>query len=291
MAAKATKEQKESYLTPIAAGKHLTTLSLSEPGSGANFYIPETRLERRGDEFVIDGEKSFVTNGGHADSYVISATDDASSPGEFSCLVLPADTPGLCWGPAWSGWGMRGNAARSLVMRGARLPVRQLLGQEGDEIWFVFNVIAPYFITAMAGTYLGIATAALNEARRSLLGRVYSHTGAALAGNTVLQHKLGELWAWVERTRALLYSAAMKGDAGAEDALLALCSAKAEVAECAERVSAEVMTLLGGRGYAEDTPVHRYYRDARAAPVMAPTTETLRVWTGRAFLGLPLLAE
>ncbi len=83
----------------------------------------------------------------------------------------------------------------------------------------------------------------------------------------------------------------MKGDAAAEDTLLALCSAKAEVAECAERVTAEVMTLMGGRAYANEAPVHRYYRDARAAHIMAPTTETLRIWTGRAFLGQPLLSE
>lgn len=294
IAANATEEQKQRLLRPIAEGKHLTTLALSEPGTGSHFYIPQTRmLEEPSGAFRVSGTKTFVTNGRHANSYVMSTTsaDPSAAPGDFSCFLAPNEAPGMSWGPPWAGWGMRGNSATSVTLDNVLVPKRDLLGRPGDEIWYVFNVIAPYFIVAMAGTYLGIAAAALQQGREHLLKRVHGHTGAALAQTPVVQHRMGTLWAQVERTRALIYRASEKGETAAPDALLALCSAKAEVAECAEHVAAEVMSLMGGRAYREDSQIQRVYRDARAAHVMAPTTDMLRNWTGRAYLGLPLLGE
>lgn len=294
IAAKATDDQKHRYLLPIARGEHLTTLALSEPGTGSHFYIPRMQMLEEGrDAFRVTGSKSFITNGGRADSYVMSAAaaSPSAGPGEFSCFLAPREAPGLAWGEPWAGWGMRGNSAIGASLDGVRIPRTDLLGREGDEIWYVFNVIAPYFIVAMAGTYLGVATAALQEGREHVLRRRYAHTGESLARSPQMQNRFGVLWAQVERTRALLYHAATRGDAGAPDALMALCSAKAEVAECAERVAADVMTVMGGQAYRESSRIQRLYRDARAAHVMAPTTDTLRDWTGRAFLGQPLLGE
>jgi alkylation response protein AidB-like acyl-CoA dehydrogenase len=294
LAAKATPEQTARYLVPIARGEHLTTLALSEPGTGAHFYLPNTELSAAPDGgFRVRGAKSFVTSGGHADSYVLSTrpADPGAPPGQFSCVLVRADTPGVRWRGEWEGWGMRGNSSLVMELEDAPVPRGDLLGQQGDEIWYVFHVVAPYFLMAMAGTYLGVAARALEEGRQHLLERVYAHSGQPLASENVLQHRLGTLWAQVERTRALVHAAADKGDAGAPDALPALCSAKAEVAECAERVASEVMTLMGGRAYGQRSTIQRLYREARAAHVMAPTTDMLRTWTGRALLGLPLLGE
>lgn len=293
LGAKATASQRTRYLEPIARGEHLTTLALSEPGTGVHFYIPETQLAKTADGYVVHGVKSFVTNGGFADSYVMSAapTRPDAAPGEFSCVVVREGARGLTWTGDWSGWGMRGNAARSARLEGVAVGADDLLGEEGDEIWFVFNVVAPFFLMAMAGTYLGIAAAALDTARAHLTERKHSHTGTTLADNAVVQHRVGCLWAQVQRTRALLWEAARMGDANDPDALPALCSAKAEVADAAERVTAEAMTLVGGRGYAQGHVLQRLYRDARAAHVMAPPTDLLRTWTGRAALGRPILGD
>ncbi len=294
IAAKATEHQVEAYLEPISRGEHITTLALSEPGTGAHFYFPETQLQRLDDEtFQVDGTKSFATNGGHADSYVVSTTaaDPEAPPGLFSCVVVGGDNPGLSWHGPFEGFGMRGNSSRTFDLEAAKIPATDLLGEQGDQIWYVFNVVAPYFLVAMAGTYLGLADRAIEACIEDLKGRIHSHRGSGPAHEPVVQHKLGETWARLASTRRLCYWAAEEADRGGPEALPALASAKAEVAGCAVDVINEVMTMMGGRAYRDSSLLPRLLRDARAADVMAPTTDILRTWTGRALLDIPLLGE
>jgi len=285
LSAKATNDQQQRYLQPIVAGKHLTTLSLSEPGTGSHFYIPHTKLEEI-------SSNDFVTNGSYADSYVFSARtgqETAESMGQFSCVVVPGHANGLVWGGPWEGLGMRGNSSRSLELNGVLVSRDDLLGEQGDQIWYVFKVVAPFFLMAMAGTYLGIANSALEEARSHLYRRHFDVSGSSLGEISVIQHRLGSLWAQLERTRRLIYHAAGSFDSGNPDALPAVFSAKAEAADCAVDIVNEVMTLTGGIAYRNGSKLHQLLRDARAAHVMAPTTDMLRTWTGRVLLGKPIL--
>jgi alkylation response protein AidB-like acyl-CoA dehydrogenase len=293
LAAKATERQSKEFLAPIAAGEHLTTLALSEPGTGAQFWLPQTQALRQDGGVRLDGVKSFVTNGSQADSYVVStvAAEPDAPMGEFSCVLVPGDAAGLTWLDDWDGIGMRGNSSRRLQLSDVRVGPDHLLGSPGDQIWYVFEVVAPFFLVAMSGTYLGVAQASLDAATSHVSSRRHAHTGRSLAGQPVLQHRLGTLWAQVERTRRLVYWAAEEGDAGSSQAQVALASAKAEVAECAVDVTNEAMTLVGGVGYRDRSPLERHLRDARAAHVMSPTTDILRGWAGRSLLGLPLLGE
>lgn len=291
--AHATPGQVKDFLAPICEGEHLTTLALSEPATGIHFYFPSTRMQADGRDFVLHGDKGFVTNGGHADSYVISGiTVRENAPEDlFSCLILPAESKNMRWQGEWTGMGMHGNSSISLRLDGTRVPQANLLGKEGDQIWYVFNVVAPFFLTAMAGTYLGVAQRALDTAREHLTGRSHGHSGSRLAEHPLLQHRLGSLWARVEMTRQLAYSAASKFDAGADDALLSVLSCKSEAGECAVQVVNEAMTLCGGQGYRDNGLLHRLMRDARASHVMAPTTDILRTWAGRTLLEQPLLTD
>lgn len=290
IAAKATRDQAQRYLEPIAAGRHITTLALSETGSGAQFYLPQTRLTRTDDGYLVDGEKQFITNGGHADSYVVSTVaSQAVAAGEFSCLTIDRDTAGASWLAGWQGLGMRGNSSRGLRLEGVRVPRGNLLGEEGDQVWYVFEVIAPYFLTAMAGCYLGIAQSAFDIARAHVRVRRYRHSGNSLADVSVIQHKIAEMWTALTKTRALVYHAAYLGDTGDAEATLALLAAKADVAETAVLITNEAMTLCGGMAYRDNATLARLLRDARAAHVMAPTTLVVREWLGRSLLGLPLL--
>ncbi len=293
IAAKATGEQEERYLAPICRGEHLTTLALSEPGTGVHFYLPESQLRAASaDGFVLNGTKTFVTNGGHADSYVVSTVAVADgAPGQLSCVLVPAAAPGIEWGEPWQGFGMRGNDSRRMELRDVPIRRADLLGREGDQTWYVFEVVTPNFLMAMAGTYLGVADAALALAREHLTRRTYAHSGATLAQQPVLQHRLGCLWAELEKTRCFAYHAAEQADLGSEEALPLLCSAKAEVADCAVQLTNEAMTLMGGMAYRDNSRLARLLREARAAHVMSPTTDLLRIWTGRALLGQPLLMD
>ncbi|HSJ09200.1 MAG TPA: acyl-CoA dehydrogenase family protein, partial [Longimicrobiales bacterium] len=235
--AKATPHQREAYLEPIARGQHITTLALSEPGSGSHFYVPQTQLVAEGDEYVVDGTKSFVTNGGHADSYVlstVSVTGDMAD-GAFSCILADADAPGMTWQDEWHGLGMRSNSSRTVRLEGVRLPAHNLLGEQGDQIWYVFEVVAPYFLMAMAGTYGGVAASALELARDHLATRRHAHTGELLGAQPLLSHRLGELWIDVQRTRQLIHTAAARGDAGDDDALPFIFGCKAAAADSAVR--------------------------------------------------------
>lgn len=289
--AKPTPRQRKEFLRPIAAGEHLTTLALSEPGTGAEFWLPQTELTSHGDGWLVNGEKSFVTNGSRADSYVLStvAADPGAPPGEFSAVVVWGDNPGLSWHGSWDGIGMRGNSSLAARLRDVAIGPDALLGAPGDQIWYVFEVVAPYFLTAMAGTYLGVAQAALAEATDHVRSRRHSHTGRSISSEPVLQHRLGTLWAELQATRRLVYWAAEEADSGGPDALPALASAKAHVADTATSVANEAMTLVGGIGYRDRHPMERHLRDARASHVMSPTTDILRTWTGRALLDVPLL--
>lgn len=292
IAAKATPDQEERFLAPIAAGDHITTLALSEPGTGAQFYIPETRIEASGDGYVVNGMKSFVTNGGHADSYVVStaaAEGEQAGEGVFSTVLVEEGTPGMSWQEEWRGFGMRGNSSRSVRLEDVRVPRRNLLGREGDQLWYVFEVVAPYFLAAMAGTYLGIGEAAVDIAAEHLGSRRYSHTGDLIGTHPTLAGELGGMWIELESARQLVLSAARRADSGAPDALPGVLACKAAASDAAVELTNQAMTLVGGTGYRENSQLSRLLRDARASHVMSPTTHMLRQWLGRALMGMPLL--
>ncbi len=291
IAAKSTPYQEEHYLRPIAAGRHVTSLALSEPGTGSHFFLPRATFRRDGEAYVLDGTKSFVTSGSHADSYVVSAVAPGAEldPGTFTCLLVDKGAAGLAWAKSWNGVGMRGNSSRAATLDDVRVPEGNLLGSEGDQIWFVFEVVAPYFLVAMAGTYLGVAQAALDLAVEHLRSHRYEHTSERLAENSALTEQVAEMWTVVERCRCLLRHAAELGDAGSPEASKALFAAKVDVADAAVSVTNGAMTLLGGRGYQDNGKPARLMRDAQAAHVMSPTTHLLKRWLGRSVLGLPLL--
>lgn len=290
IAAKATRYQEEHYLSAIAQGRHITTLSLSEKGVGGHFYLPQTSLRREGEEFVVNGEKAFVTSGGHADSYVINtlAGEAGHDEGEFSCLIVDAETPGTAWGEPWQGIGMRGNSSRTLSLQNVRVPAENLLGEVGDQVWYVFEVVVPFFLMAMSGTYLGIAQAALDHTIQHMKTRRYGHSGEKLEELEPLQKSVAHLWTDIEKSRLLLHSAAEMGDRGDPNALAPTLAAKADIARVVSRVTDEALTIGGGTAYGANSRVSRLLRDARAAHIMAPTTEMLTTWLGRTLLNQPL---
>lgn len=292
IATKVRPPQVRRYLEPIQRGEHVTTLALSEPGTGIHFYLPRTTFERREDgSYEIEGTKSFVTSAGKADSYVISAAAGGAEadPGTFSSFVVDAGSAGIELGPPWDGLGMRGNSSRSLTFHRVELDPDQRLGREGDQTWYLFDVIAPYFLVAMSATYLGVAQGALEVAQGHVATRTYSHTGRSLAREEPVPMQLAEMWVRVERSRQLLRHAARRLDGGHPEAARSLFAAKIDAVRTAVEVTDRSMVLAGGRGYTSSSPLGRALRDARAGHLMSPTTDLLLRWLGRSLLDLPLL--
>lgn len=291
LVAKATPDQESRYLEPIARGEHISSLALSEPETGADFYLPRAHCRSDDGEFVLSGSKSFVTSGGHADSYVVSfaAPGGENDPGTFSFVVVDGNADGMRWGAAWNGYGMRGNSSRGLRLEHVRVPEGNLLGGTGDQIWYVFEVVLPHFLIAMSGVYLGLCAASLDAALAHLKAREHAHTGEHLSALPVLWQDIADAWTEVEAARQLVHHAARSADQGDPAAPQALLAAKIKVAATATSATDSAMALMGGRGYGENSAVARMHRDARAAHVMSPTTHLLRTWLGRSLLGMPPL--
>lgn len=292
LAAKSTARHEEQYLRPIAEGRHFTSLALSEAGTGLHFYWPLTHLRRDGDCYVVNGTKQFVTSAGFADSYVVttsSAHPGSGEAGEFSALIVDSGAPGAVWEGEWQGLGMRGNASKALRLTDVRVPMAQLLGKEGDEVWYVFEVIAPYFLMAMSAVYLGIAAAALELAVADARGREYAHTGQTLSAEPVVQFRMADLWLRDQQARQLVYEAARLADLGDPTTLCMLLGSKTVAATAAVDIANGALDLGGGRAYRENGRLARLLRDGRAGHVMAPTTDLLKVWLGRSILNVPLL--
>ena len=293
LASKATDFQREAFLVPIAEGKHITTLALSEPGTGVHFYLPQAtfRPGSNNESFLVTGTKSFVTNGGYADSLVISAVAEGREfdPGTFSCLLVDGKNEALQWAPPWDGLGMRGNSSRTVEMRDYEVPASALLGAEGDENWYLFEIVAPYFLVAMAATYSGVMRAAIDVAVEHLGARRYAHTRKSVGAEPVITHRLGEIFIKSESARQFVFHAARSADTQEQEARAAILSSKALVADQAVTVTNEVMTLIGGKGYGANHRAARLLRDARASHVMAPTTDLLKTWLGRTLLDMPML--
>ena len=283
IAAKATDHQREHYLKEIAAGRHVTTLALSEQGTGAHFYLPETRLDADGEDFIVEGTKQFVTNGGHADSYVVSTVAAGAEAGDFSCLIVDKGGEGMHWLDAWAGFGMRGNSSRPLQLDRVRVPARNLLGEPGDR-----SGMSSKWWHRSHGHGRHLPGNRPGGAGRGKCASAFAPLQPFRRGPARRGKPAGAVRRTLDRpvkSRALVREAARRGDGAHPEALSFILACKADAAETAVQLANEAMTLCGGAAYRENSRAARLLRDARAGHVMTPTTGLLKLWTGRSLLG------
>ncbi|WP_248923851.1 acyl-CoA dehydrogenase family protein [Paenibacillus hamazuiensis] len=286
IASKATPEQQETYLRPIAQGEKLGTLAFSETGTGAHFYIPEIRAKREDDFFVLSGKKGFVTNGKRAD-FLIVLTNAAAAEQGLDMLIVDTDMPGVRFEGEWQGIGLSGNNSISLQLDNVKIPASGLVGAEGDGMGLIFQVVAPTFILGVAGVNAGIARGAYEAALRHAKTRTYAD-GRALADIQAIQFYLSDMFGAVEAASVYVQNAAKAALSGQADAIMHVMQSKIIASEHAIKVTNLAMQVCGGQGYTKALPVERYLRDARAGAVMAPTTEVLKEWVGKSVAGIPL---
>jgi isovaleryl-CoA dehydrogenase len=271
-------------LERMAGGEALGTLAFSERGTGAHFYAPELRAERRNGSVHVSGRKAFVTSGGQAEVMLVLLQGEGEG---LDCYAVEKDAHGVAFDGRWEGLGMRGNSSIAVSFDDVALDADARIGEAGGGVGLVFGVVAPTFLVGLAAVNVGIAQAALSSSVEHAKARSYPD-GSSLVEVPTVQHALANMDIDTRAARALLHHAAGLADAGDEGALVPLMEAKVLCTDVAARVTQGALEVCGGQGYTPALPIERHLRDARAGAVMAPTNGVLRTWSAKAIAGLPV---
>ena len=273
----------------IAAGDYVTTLAFSETGSRSMFWAPTSTATPAtgGAGVVLDAQKSWVTSAGHADGYVWSSRPLAGE-GASTLWLVPRDTPGLKVGAPFDGLGLRGNSSSPMGAAGVELPVSAMLGADGGGFDAMLGVVLPWFQVMNAGFSVGTASSATAKAAVHAAGTRFEHLDQALADNPVTRANVARMRVRTDAAEALLLDTLTALETGRADATLRVLEVKALAGETAIDVTDLGMRVCGGAAFRKEVGVERNFRDARAASVMAPTTDTLYDFIGRIACGLPL---
>lgn len=271
----------------IAAGSHLSTLAFSETGSRSHFWAPLGTATPDGDEVVLDAHKSWVTSAGEADSYVWTSRPATAAAGATLWLV-PADAPGLKVAAPFDGLGMRGNASSPIVATDVRAPASARLGEDGAGLDVALGAALPVFQILSASCSLGIMDAALRTTLAHVTSARLEHLDQVLADQPVVRQHVARMANRADVASVFVDDAVAALSTGRADAPLRMLQSKTVAAEAAIEVLDDAMRLGGGAAFRKDVGIERNFRDARAAAVMAPTTDALQDFVGRALCGLPL---
>jgi isovaleryl-CoA dehydrogenase len=273
-----TDAQRDRYLPALVAGERVGALAMSEPGAGSDVLSMQTRAERRGDAFVLNGRKMWITNGPDADVIVLYArTDPAAAPRGVSAFIVEAGFPGFSRSPKLDKLGMRGSNTCELVLDDCVVPAENLLGELHGGTRVLMSGL-DYERVVLAGGPLGIMAAALDLALPYLRER--RQFGAPIGSFQLMQAKLADMYTDFAAARSLVYAVARACDEGRprrHDAAAAILFA----AEKATGVALEALQCLGGNGYINDYPAGRLLRDAKLYEIGAGTQEIRRMLIGR----------
>lgn len=272
----------------IARGEHLSTLAFSERGSRSHFWAPTSSATVDGDGVRLNAEKSWVTSAAEADSFVWSSLPLAAD-GPMTLWLVPSDTPGLSDPGEFDGLGLRGNGSRPITASDARVGADAMLGEDGRGLDIALEVVLPTFLVGNAAFSIGLAQSLVAEASRHLSAARLEHLGGTLAQQPTTRAAFARLLIRADEARAFLADTLAAVATGRPDATVRVLQVKAVAAEAASEVADGVMRICGGAAFRKELGVERRFRDALAARVMAPTTDALLDFVGRATLGLPLI--
>ena len=271
----------------IAAGRHLTTLAWSDSGSRSHFWAPTGTARAEGDEVLLDGRKTMVTSACAADSYVWS-TQPFGGSGVSSLWLVDSRAAGLSEVQLFDGLGLRGNQSSPLQAQAVRVPRSALLGDDGAAFDTMIGSVLPVFATLIASTSIGLMDAALQAACAHVGGTRLEHLDTALVGLPTIRAYLARGQIKADMARTLRDDTVAALAAGRADAMLRVMEVKAAAAEAALEVTDIAMRVCGGAAFRKDVGIERYFRDARAASIMAPTSDALYDFIGKAICGLPV---
>ena len=271
----------------IAAGKHLTTLAFSEIGSRSHFWAPVGVAAKVNGHIVLDSKKSWITSAGEADSYVWSSKPLVGD-GASTIWLVPSNANGLSTVAPFDGLGLRGNASSPVTGTQVKVNDSNRLGADGGGFDVMMGVVLPMFQVLNASCSLGAMEASVSKAAAHVGGAKLVHLSQSLADLPTIRAYVARARIRTDSVRALLNDTLSAMEAGREDTMLRVLEIKAAAAEAALEVTDLAMRVCGGAAFRKEVGVERHFRDARAASVMAPTSDVLYDFIGKAVCGLPL---
>ncbi|MDF2068080.1 acyl-CoA dehydrogenase [Bacillus sp. Cr_A10] len=271
-------EQKNKYVPKLASGESLGAFCLTEPSAGSDAGALKTKAVLKGDHYVLNGSKVFITNGGEADINIVFASTDTSKGSKgITAFIVEKDTPGFIVGKDEEKMGLHGSRTVQLTFEDMKIPVENRLGEEGEG----FKIAMANLNTGRIGIAtqaLGIAEAALEAAVGYAKERV--QFGKPIAANQGVGFKLADMATAVEAARLLVYRSASLREQGLPCGKEA-SMAKLFASKTAVDVAIEAVQVFGGYGYTEDYPVERYFRDAKITEIYEGTSEIQRIVIGK----------
>ena len=283
IAAYGTEEQRQRWLPDLCAGRTLAGFGLTEPDAGSDAGASRTRARRDGDDWVIDGAKAFITNSGTPITSLVTVTARTGAPREITAIVVPTGTPGFIVDPPYRKMGWHASDTHPLTFADCRVPVANTLGTEGDGFRQFLATLDDGRI-AIAALAVGLAQACLEQSVRYAGERMAF--GAPIGANQGVAFRCADLAVMVENARLLTYKAAWLKDKG-RPFKQAAAMAKLYATEAAVDATRHATQIFGGAGFMDETPVSRYYRDAKVLEIGEGTSEIQRLVIGRE-LGLPV---
>lgn len=271
----------------IAEGKHFTTLAFSEKGSRSHFWAPTSTAAAHNGTVYLDAAKSWVTSAGEADSYVWSSRP-ITAEGASTIWLVPANTVGLSIAGPFNGLGLRGNASSPVNANQVTLERSAMLGPDGGGFDIMMSIVLPYFQIMNAAFSVGTMEAATRKAAEHVAGTKFEHIGSGLSDLPTVRAFIARMQIKTDMVRALLLDTLDAVEKGRTDAMLRVLEIKAAAGETSTEVTDLAMRVCGGAAFRKDVGVERHFRDARAATVMAPTTDVLYDFIGKAVCGMPL---
>ena len=277
-----TDMQKARYLPALARGQQLGCFCLTEPQTGSDASAITTRAERRGDRYVLDGVKQFITTGANADvAIVFAVTDRDAGKKGISAFIVDAKVKGYVVARVEEKLGQRASDTAQIVFEQCEVPAENRLGGEGDGYRIA--------LANLEGGRIGIAAQAVGMARAALeaalaYARERRTFGQPIALHQAVNFRLADMATQVDVARQMVWHAAALRDAG-EPCLKEASMAKLFASEMAERVCSDALQIHGGYGYVTDFPVERIYRDVRVCQIYEGTSDIQRLVIGRALLG------
>lgn len=279
-----SEEQKKKYVPRLAAGEWLAAWALTEPGSGSDASGARTTAVKKGDRYVLNGNKTFITNGSHAAvAVVIAVTDKSKGTHGLSAFVVEKGTPGFRPGKKENKLGLRASDTSELIFEDCEIPAENLLGVEGEGFIDAMRVLDGGRIS-IAALSLGIGRGAMDAALKYVKER--RQFGKAIAEFQGIQWKLADMATELDAARLLTQRAAVLKDAGRK-VTRESAMAKLFASEVAVRICGEAVQLFGGYGFIKDYPAEKYYRDVKLCTIGEGTSEIQRMVIAREILRVP----